>query len=144
MYLFLDAADTKGKISVALFIAEDKKIKIVNKISSQVLAEDILVLLDKILKTKRLSPQDLQGIAVTTGPGPYTSLRVAMSIGNSLAYGLNIPIVGVSKKEVLDQMLKRGWEKLKRARVGKYVTKINVQCQMSKLKTITQESKLKS
>jgi tRNA threonylcarbamoyladenosine biosynthesis protein TsaB len=127
MYLFLDAADNSGKITVALFVAQDKKIKILKKISSKILAEDILVLLDKILKQTELTAADFKGVVVTVGPGPYTALRVSLSIGNSLAYGLKIPIAGVGKEENLEKMISEGLRKLGRVKVGKYVTKIKMQ-----------------
>ncbi|MFH0819751.1 MAG: hypothetical protein V1892_01835 [bacterium] len=134
MYLFLDAADNSGKITVALFVAQDKKIKILKKISSKVLAEDILVLLDRILRQQKKLPTEIQGIIVITGPGPYTALRVSLSIGNSLAYGLEIPIVGVGQEGNLEKMIKEGFKKLKRAKAGRYVTKFKMQKLKLKIK----------
>jgi tRNA threonylcarbamoyladenosine biosynthesis protein TsaB len=37
----------------------------------------------------------VSAIAVGTGPGSFTGLRVAMSVGKGLAFALGIPIVGV-------------------------------------------------
>ena len=42
---------------------------------------------------------DLTAIAVGTGPGSFTGLRVAMALGKGLAFGLGIPIVGVPSLE---------------------------------------------
>lgn len=38
---------------------------------------------------------DMQAIGVALGPGSFTGLRVGMSVAKGLAYGCNIPIVGV-------------------------------------------------
>jgi len=37
----------------------------------------------------------LQRIVATTGPGGFMSLRVALSLGNTLAWSLNLPIAGI-------------------------------------------------
>ncbi len=37
---------------------------------------------------------DINDIVVFKGPGSYTSLRIGLTVANTLANGLNIPIVG--------------------------------------------------
>ncbi|MGT2756774.1 tRNA (adenosine(37)-N6)-threonylcarbamoyltransferase complex dimerization subunit type 1 TsaB [Streptococcus ovuberis] len=41
-------------------------------------------------------PSDLERIAVAQGPGSYTGLRVAVATAKTLAYTLNIDLVGIS------------------------------------------------
>lgn len=127
MYIFLDAADNSNTISVVLFNIKDNKTKIIKKISSEVLAEDILVLIDRILKQNKLLPNDIKGIAVTTGPGPFTAIRVSLSIANGLAYGLKIPIIGIVKQgDSVEKMIKSSLNRFKKAKTGKYVTEITL------------------
>jgi N6-L-threonylcarbamoyladenine synthase len=42
-----------------------------------------------------VAPEDLDGVAVTAGPGLVGSLLVGLSFGKALAYRLGIPVVGV-------------------------------------------------
>jgi N6-L-threonylcarbamoyladenine synthase len=42
-----------------------------------------------------LAPEQLDGVAVTVGPGLVGSLLVGMSFGKALAYRLGVPLVGV-------------------------------------------------
>ena len=49
-----------------------------------------------LLATLELDKTDLDGIAVTSGPGSYTSLRIGISIAKGLAYSLDIPLIGIS------------------------------------------------
>lgn len=49
----------------------------------------------RALEAASLTEQDLDGIAVTAGPGLMGSLLVGVSFGKALAYRLEIPIVGV-------------------------------------------------
>jgi tRNA threonylcarbamoyl adenosine modification protein YeaZ len=51
----------------------------------------LLGLLDR--ERRRLA--DVTGVAVGTGPGSFTGLRVAMALGKGLAFGLACPIVGI-------------------------------------------------
>lgn len=41
---------------------------------------------------KRRKWQDMRGIIVNAGPGPFTSVRTGVSVANALAYSLKIPI----------------------------------------------------
>ena len=47
------------------------------------------------LEQAGLGPEQLDGVAVTTGPGLIGSLLVGLSFGKALAYRLGIPVVGV-------------------------------------------------
>jgi N6-L-threonylcarbamoyladenine synthase len=51
------------------------------------------------LERAGLSAQDLDGVAVTAGPGLVGSLLVGLSFGKALAYRLGIPVVGVHHLE---------------------------------------------
>ncbi|MGM9928654.1 MAG: tRNA (adenosine(37)-N6)-threonylcarbamoyltransferase complex dimerization subunit type 1 TsaB [Bacillus sp. (in: firmicutes)] len=46
-------------------------------------------------------PSDLEKIVVAKGPGSYTGVRIGVTIAKTLAWTLNIPIVGVSSLQVL-------------------------------------------
>ncbi len=57
--------------------------------------------IDKLLKDAGLSCQDLEGIAVSSGPGSFTGLRIGISTAKGLAQGLKIPVVGISTLDSL-------------------------------------------
>lgn len=48
-----------------------------------------------LLERQHKQLSDLQGVVCFQGPGSFTGLRIGHSVGNALAYGLNIPIVAV-------------------------------------------------
>ncbi|WP_458414992.1 tRNA (adenosine(37)-N6)-threonylcarbamoyltransferase complex dimerization subunit type 1 TsaB [Schinkia sp. CFF1] len=48
-----------------------------------------------------IAPKQLERIIVAHGPGSYTGVRIGVTIAKTLAWTLNIPIVGVSSLEVL-------------------------------------------
>lgn len=51
--------------------------------------------IDRILKDASLTIKDLDGIAVSLGPGSFTGLRIGIATAKGLAQGLNIPVVGI-------------------------------------------------
>jgi tRNA threonylcarbamoyladenosine biosynthesis protein TsaB len=51
---------------------------------------------EEALKQANLKPSDLDAIAVAEGPGSYTGVRIGVTIAKTLAWTLNIPLVGVS------------------------------------------------
>jgi tRNA threonylcarbamoyladenosine biosynthesis protein TsaB len=51
---------------------------------------------------------DVQGIVCYKGPGSFTGLRIGITVADTLAYGLNIPIVGIAgEKSWLEQGIQR-------------------------------------
>ncbi|WP_100406130.1 tRNA (adenosine(37)-N6)-threonylcarbamoyltransferase complex dimerization subunit type 1 TsaB [Bacillus solitudinis] len=50
-----------------------------------------------------VKPVDLTKIVVASGPGSYTGVRIGVTTAKTLAWSLNIPIVGVSSLEVMAQ-----------------------------------------
>lgn len=62
------------------------------------LAETIHQTIDEVVKEAGKKPEDLQGIVAYEGPGSFTGLRIGLTVANTLAYSLQIPIVA-SKEE---------------------------------------------
>ncbi|ALC92550.1 hypothetical protein AM500_24390 [Bacillus sp. FJAT-18017] len=48
-----------------------------------------------------LKPADLDRIVVAEGPGSYTGVRIGVTVAKTMAWSLNIPLVGVSSLHVL-------------------------------------------
>lgn len=57
--------------------------------------------IDHVLKEVDLTPKQLDRIIVAKGPGSYTGVRIGVSVAKTLAWSLNIPLVGVSSLETL-------------------------------------------
>ena len=50
---------------------------------------------DRMLKTRDLDVQELAAIAVSTGPGSYTGLRIGMAAAKGLALPHRLPLIGI-------------------------------------------------
>ena len=57
--------------------------------------DQLMPVIEKVLKESDCSYKDLTNIAVVNGPGGFTSLRMAVTLANVLADQLRIPSVGI-------------------------------------------------
>ncbi len=57
------------------------------------MAREILDFIEECLSSVGASYQSLDGIGVFAGPGSFTGLRIGTTVANTLADGLQIPIV---------------------------------------------------
>ncbi|MEW9503262.1 tRNA (adenosine(37)-N6)-threonylcarbamoyltransferase complex dimerization subunit type 1 TsaB [Jeotgalibacillus marinus] len=53
-------------------------------------------LIETMLKAANLAPKEMDRIVVSMGPGSYTGVRIGVTMAKTLAWTLNIPVVGVS------------------------------------------------
>jgi tRNA threonylcarbamoyladenosine biosynthesis protein TsaB len=63
--------------------------------------EQLAPLIERCLADAGIVRQDLTALAVGTGPGPFTGLRVGLVTARTLAHVLEIPVYGVSTLDVL-------------------------------------------
>lgn len=59
------------------------------------------VFIAEALVVLKSTPKKLDAVAVSSGPGSYTGLRIGVSTAKGLCYGYNIPLIAVSTLEVL-------------------------------------------
>jgi tRNA threonylcarbamoyladenosine biosynthesis protein TsaB len=62
--------------------------------ADRTLADKLLGYLRSQLQSHGKTWQDITGIGVLKGPGSFTGLRIGLTVVNTLADGLSVPIVG--------------------------------------------------
>lgn len=72
---------------------------VVPELASREHLEKINPVVDEALEKANIELKELDAIAVTQGPGLVGSLLVGVNYAKSLAFGLNIPIIGVNHIE---------------------------------------------
>ena len=65
-------------------------------------SKHLMNIIDSCLKLAMIDKfSDISGIAVTTGPGSFTGLRICLSTVKGLSYASKIPIVGIKSLKAL-------------------------------------------
>jgi len=101
MYL---AIRTSDKIS-EIYLLDEKEIKKERKWEAgRELSKELLTVIDNIIEHDFDS---LKGLIVFAGPGSFTGLRIGVTTMNALAYGKNLPIVGTTNEDWLEEGAKR-------------------------------------
>ena len=57
--------------------------------------------IDQILGDSSVDKSDIDGIAISIGPGSFTGLRIGMATAKGLALGLGIPLLGIPTLDAL-------------------------------------------
>jgi tRNA threonylcarbamoyladenosine biosynthesis protein TsaB len=64
-------------------------------------AENLHVFIEEVLVKGGVSIKDLNAVAVGSGPGSYTGLRIGVSAAKGLAYALHIPLIAVNTLQIM-------------------------------------------
>ena len=112
MYLFIDNS-SPGLISFFCYL----NTKWVQVDFVSLTAGDLLINLDKLLKKMGQNKVDLRGLEVRVGKGSFTSTRVAVTLVNTLAWSLGIPVVAIAEDGPTDLEVL-----IKNTPVGQYVS----------------------
>jgi len=76
------------------------------------LSVTILSCIDKVLEKNKLKISDIKGLAVYSGPGSFTGLRIGITVANTLAYCLNLPIVSLDNAQWQSNNLQELFQKM--------------------------------
>ena len=95
------ALETSAKTASAAVVTEGKVLGVTSVTAGLTHSQTVLPLADALLKGVSASLQELDGFAVSTGPGSFTGLRIGISAVKGLAQGLGKSCAGVSTLEGL-------------------------------------------
>jgi tRNA threonylcarbamoyladenosine biosynthesis protein TsaB len=72
-----------------------------NTVNNQTHSKHLMNMIDTACVMSGVQIGDMDGFAVTIGPGSFTGLRIGISTVKGLAWSLNKPVVGVSSLDAL-------------------------------------------
>ncbi len=95
------AIDTSG-LSSGVAVAVDGKIRSeITEVSTHRPSESLFRMIDSALEGADVPRAGVRCVAVTTGPGSFTGLRVGVATAKGIAFALKTPVTGVSTLEAL-------------------------------------------
>lgn len=95
------AFDTAAAHCAAVLVRGDHILVTRDEAMDRGQAERLLPMLEEILASSGTCWDQLDGLAVVTGPGNFTGIRLAVAAARGLSLALGIPAVGVSRFEAL-------------------------------------------
>lgn len=96
--------DTSTPICRVRFVESDF-VKDYEWTAGRELARGLLKYLFDLLAENNKKWSNISAIGVFRGPGSFTGLRIGMTVANTLADGLNVPIVGGSGRFWQDEVI---------------------------------------
>jgi tRNA threonylcarbamoyladenosine biosynthesis protein TsaB len=101
------AIDTATQAGGAALAANGKLIGEVMLSSNATHSRRLLGVVEFLLQGAGRGKQDLDGIAVTMGPGYFTGLRIGLATAQGLSLGLDVPVAAVSTLRLLAASMPR-------------------------------------
>ena len=90
------AFDTATRVATAALVRDDEVLG--ERVSRAVV---VLADADELLRDAGARQADLTGLAVGTGPGSFTGLRLGLAAARGLSFALDLPVAGVSTLDAL-------------------------------------------
>lgn len=59
-------------------------------------SERLIPMVEEVLASAGLAPEELQAVAVTVGPGAFTGIRIGLAAARGFGVALDIPVVGIT------------------------------------------------
>jgi tRNA threonylcarbamoyladenosine biosynthesis protein TsaB len=104
-YILAIESSTKN-CSVALF-HDLNCLMLREEVGEQFIHSEMLHLfVEEVLASQSFSVKDLDAIAVGSGPGSYTGLRIGLSSAKGLAFALGVPLISENGLAILSHQLK--------------------------------------
>jgi len=75
--------------------SKERRVGVFARLRRETHTSRLMPTIDRILKDASFAIKDLDGIAVSLGPGSFTGLRIGIATAKGLAQGLDIPVVGI-------------------------------------------------
>lgn len=57
--------------------------------------------IDQLLKDSKVSAKQIKAVAVASGPGSYTGLRIGVATAKGICYALQIPLIAINTLELM-------------------------------------------
>lgn len=103
---FILNIETSGDICSVALSENDRLVLMKENREKNSHSSKLAVLTYEILKETNVSPNQLNAIAVSKGPGSYTGLRIGVSFAKGLCFSLNTPLIGINTLKIIAMNLK--------------------------------------
>lgn len=110
MSYILTLRSDKPEAEVGIYDMDGNQLSYHTWLAHRQLSTTLLGVIRDELHKQDATFDDIGAIVVFKGPGPFTGLRIGITVVNTIAHSLTIPIVGIADEH---EWLERGLAKLK-------------------------------
>ena len=72
-----------------------------DQVGNNVHSKVLLGMVSEVLAQAGISASGIDAVAVGQGPGSFTGLRIGVGVAQGIAYGADVPMVGISSLDAL-------------------------------------------
>jgi tRNA threonylcarbamoyladenosine biosynthesis protein TsaB len=99
--LAIDTCGPSGSVALGRIPGRDLEIVGQKELAGRSYSATLVSAIAELLQAAALELRDIGGMIVVNGPGSFTGVRVGVSAAKGLAQGAEIPVVALSRLEVL-------------------------------------------
>src|SRR5450631_4042923 len=103
LLLAIDTCGPTGSVALGRLAGRDLEILGQTELEGRSYSSTLVAAVSGLLTGAGVGLRDLRGIVVVNGPGSFTGVRVGLSAVKGLAEGAQVPVVAVSRLEVLSR-----------------------------------------
>jgi tRNA threonylcarbamoyladenosine biosynthesis protein TsaB len=93
--------ETSGRIG-SIAVSDDSRLLVEEQFPHGLAhASQIIPIIDRLCRAQSWTPRDLEHLYISTGPGSFTGLRIAVTLAKTLAFATGAKIVAVPTVRVL-------------------------------------------
>ena len=101
--------DTSSQVSSVAVLSADRVAAEISMQGALTHSETLMPHIETVLHMARVNKEELDGVAVSIGPGSFTGLRIGLATAKMMAYALHIPLIAVPTLEALaHHMISKG------------------------------------
>ena len=101
LLLAIDTCGPSGSVALGRIPGRDVEVLGQIELAGRTYSATLVSAIAELLQSAGAKLDDLDGIVVVNGPGSFTGVRVGVSAVKGLAEGRDIPVVALSRLEVL-------------------------------------------
>ena len=109
MSVVLTIRTDKPEAEVGIYDMSGKQLSYYTWLAHRQLSSTLLGVIRDELAKHDATFDDIASVLIFRGPGSFTGLRIGITVANTLAYSLAVPIVGIADEQ---DWLERGLRKL--------------------------------
>lgn len=101
LLLAIDTCGPSGSVALGRIPGRDLEVLGQTELAGRTYSATLVSTIAELLSSADFKLGDLDGIIVVNGPGSFTGVRVGVSAAKGLAQGADIPVVALSRLEIL-------------------------------------------